>query len=75
MRSTAKIVFGASCFNCIGASCYNCNNARAAHTDGSASELYADNDWKNNVYLTTTCERFISLVKPRVLVYNQYGKC
>ena len=57
--STAKIVFVASCFNS--------NNARAARTDGSASELCADNDWKNNVYVTTTCERFISLVKPSIL--------
>ena len=44
-------------------------------TDGSASELCADNDRKNNMYITTTCERFISLVKPSVLVYNQYCKC
>ena len=39
-----KIVFGASWFNGIGASCYDCNTAGAAHTDGSASELCADND-------------------------------
>ena len=57
---------GASYYNCIGASCYNCNNARAARTN----ELCADND----IYLTTTCECFISLVKPSVLVYNQYCK-
>ena len=38
--------------------------ALAARTDGSASELCADNDWKNNIHLTTTCERFISHVKP-----------
>ena len=38
-----KIVFGASCYNCIGASCYSCNNIRAARTDGSASELFVDN--------------------------------
>ena len=44
LLSTAQIVFGASCYNYIGASCYNCNNARAARTDGSASELCADND-------------------------------
>ena len=59
-----------NCTNCIGASCYNCNNARTAHTDGSASELCADKDLKKKMYLTTTCERFISLVKPGVLVYN-----
>ena len=41
--------------------------ARAARTDGSASESCADNDWKNNVSVTTTCERFISLVKPSIL--------
>ena len=35
---------GASCYNYVGASCYNCNNARTARTDGSASELCADND-------------------------------
>ena len=28
----------------FGASCYNCNNARAVRTDGSVSELSADND-------------------------------
>ena len=44
MRSTAKIVFWARCYNFIGANCYNCNNARAARTDGSASELCVDND-------------------------------
>ena len=26
-------------------------------------------------HLFTTCEYFISLVKPNVLVYNQYCKC
>ena len=57
------------------ASCYNCNNRKAAHTDDSANELCAENDWKNNIYLTTTSERSISLVKPGVLVYNQYCKC
>ena len=67
VRSTTQIVFGTSC--------YNCNTARAAHTDGSGNELCADNDWENNIYLTTMCERFISLVKPSVLVYNQYWKC
>ena len=49
------------------ASCYNCNNARAARTDGSASELCVDNYLKNNIYLTTTCERFTSLAKHIVL--------
>ena len=34
MRSTAKIVFGASCYNCIGANCYNYNNVQAARTNG-----------------------------------------
>ena len=65
--STTKIVFGASC--------YNYDHARAARTDGSASESCADNDRKKNIYLTATCERFISLVKPSVLVYKQYCKC
>ena len=37
VRSTAKIVFGASC--------YSCNNVLAARTEGSASELCADNDY------------------------------
>ena len=61
-------MFGASCYDCIGASCYKCNDTRA-------SELCDDNDRKNHIYLTTTCERFISLVKPGVLVYNQCCKC
>ena len=38
-------------------------------------ELCSDNDWENHIYISMTCERFISLMKPRVLVYNQYGKC
>ena len=70
MRSSVKIVFRASCYNCIGASCYNCNNAGTARTDGSASELCADNNCKSTIYLTTTCEHFISLEKPRVLFIN-----
>ena len=44
MRLTAKIRFGASCYNLIGSSYYNYTNARAARTDGSASELCADNN-------------------------------
>ena len=51
VRSTATIVFGASCFSCIGASCYNCNNVLAARTDGSSSDLCADKDWNNNIKL------------------------
>ena len=42
------------------ASCYNFDKARAARTDGSASELCADNNQKNYISLTTTCERFVS---------------
>ena len=41
MRSTATVVFGVSCYNCIGASCYKCSNAS---TDDSVNELCADND-------------------------------
>ena len=44
LHSTAKTVFGASCYNCTGTSCYNCNNVRAARTNDSASEVCADND-------------------------------
>ena len=59
MRSTAKIVFGASFYNSTGASCYNWYNVRAARTDGSVMQRgCADIDWKNKTYLTMTCERF-----------------
>ena len=72
MYSTAKkIVLGSSCYNCIAASCYDCNNAGSALTDSSVSEFSADNDWKKKNVLTPTWERFISLVKPILLDYNQ----
>ena len=37
-------LYWVSCYSYIGASCYDRNKARTAHTDGSASELCADND-------------------------------
>ena len=61
VRSVAKIVFGASCYNCVGACCYNYNNARTVCTYGSASELCAENYCENTVYLTTKCEGLFHL--------------
>ena len=62
VRSTATLVFGASCFNCIGASCYNCNNDWAARTDGSSGDWCADKDCNNNM------KRVNALLKPSVHV-------
>ena len=57
MHSTADIVFGARCHNCIGANCYNCNNAWAARTDGSAIIFYGTALFEQ----LTNIERFIEM--------------
>ena len=73
MRSTAKNVFGQVITIVLG------QVVTTVLTFGRLVPMAqpttcAGNDRNNNVYLTTTCERFTLLVNPSVLAYNQYCK-